>query len=574
MANTSNLTNSSMHDHDYQTRGFRRATILLGALVVACLVAENIHDSVGNSWVGIAAPALILAAYVTAFFRPLKQTIDTPYFATLSLLLIALGTALGTFVTQNTPPDTFTVRYGLTGSTILRRLQLDDVFHSWWYVGLFALLAASLLKISARRKFTFANLGFHLAHLGPIIVLAGFWTDYFYGFRGIIQLETGQSSNIVTVFQGSTNYVADTTALDFSLRLDNFEFEKHDPDYRIQLWRNQAAAANPHAQPTANGHAQTESQPEIVASVPLVIDKVNRIYGTDLYFRLREFYPNFTFDYSYPDLTETVEPKDPGALIDLQTPLGKTTVQFLSNRPGRNVLADASHLGAWLEFYWETPAELTKALNGQIDEEWAEVNRVILVGKDRQLYYLTEGQLSQQPLETGQFYLFPDRDKTGFTVKYVYPDASLLRASAISDGDELLNPVAKVEVWGKNWEKSKDAFLYPGGAQRGGTFAIPNSDYFLAFESFRDMETKFWRSDLSVLNGSGEVVKSRPVLVNEPMLHRGYRFYQTDYDPNNPDYSGIGVSHEPGLYVIYFGFFVLFTGCFLMFYGRLTERNA
>ena len=146
-------TSTGSRNHDYQTRGFRKATILLTAMVLFCLLAQNMYGWAQTIWVSILAPAAVVAAYLVAFYKPLKQTIDTPYFATLSLLAIAFGTALGTFVSQNAPAAVFTQRYGPTGSYILRGLQADDVFHSWWYIGFFALLAGSLLKMSWKRKF-------------------------------------------------------------------------------------------------------------------------------------------------------------------------------------------------------------------------------------------------------------------------------------------------------------------------------------------------------------------------------------------------------------------------------------
>ena len=88
------------------------------------------------------------------------------------------------------------------------------------------------------------------------------------------------------------------------------------------------------------------------------------------------------------------------------------------------------------------------------------------------------------------------------------------------------------------------------------------------------METKYYRSELSVLDENDEVAKSQSIVVNEPMLYGGYRFYQSDYNPDNPNYSGIGISHEPGLYVIYFGFTVLVIGCLMMFYGKYRKQDS
>ncbi|MCO6476863.1 MAG: cytochrome c biogenesis protein ResB [Phaeodactylibacter sp.] len=571
MANVQN-TNSSPKNNDYQTRGFRRVTGLLAAMVAFALLAQNLHEGFSNVWLNTIAPLSIVLAYSILFFKPLKRSIDTPYFATLSLLCIAVGTAVGTFVTQNELPTVFAQRYGEAGSSILRFFQWDDVFHSWWFVGFFVLMAGSLLKSSWKKKFNRENLGFHLAHLSPIIILLGFWVDYFYGFRGIIQLETGQSANVVRVYNGSTNYIGDSTEIPFRIRLDHFEFEKHDPDYRIQVWRT-IQEAEPHAQPTADGHGHPATgTPEIVASMPLKEAKIRRIYGTDIYFRLNEFYPNFTFEYTYPEVNDTVEAKDPGVLLNVKTPFGQADVNLFSNRPGRNTIADENHLGGWLEFYWEAPENLTQAINGQPDAKWAEVNRTILVGTEEKIYYWVEGELSSEPLQADKFYDFPLREGIGFTMKHLYPDAAYLLSTPVSDGEELLNPVAKVEVWRKGGP-GEEAYLYPGG-RRGGTFQIEGADYFLALESFRDMETKYYRSELSVLDENDEVVMSQSVVVNEPMLHRGYRFYQSDYDPNNPNYSGIGVSHEPGLYVVYFGFTVLVLGCLMMFYGRYRKQGG
>lgn len=564
-------TNSSPKNQDYQTRGFRRATGLLAAMVLFTLFAQNLHEGTSNFWVSTLVPVALIVSYPILFFKPLKRIVDTPYFATLSLLCIAVGTALGTFVSQNAPAEVFTNRYGESGSSVLRFLQWDDVFHSWWYVGFFTLLAGSLLKTSWKKKFNRENLGFHLAHLSPIIILLGFWVDYFYGFRGIIQLETGQSTNIAKVYQGNTSYVGDSIAIPFRIRLDHFEFEKHDPDYRLQVWRN--TEAEPHAQPAADAHGQQiTGTPKIIASMPLKEAKIRHIYGTDIYFRLNEFYPNFTFEYTYPEINDNVEAKDPGVLLNMKTPFGQADVNLFSNRPGRNTIADEQHMGGWLEFYWEIPEALAQAINGQPETEWAKVNRIILVGTEKQIYLWVDGKLSKEPLEAGKFYPFPNRKEIGFTMKYLYPDAAYLLSTPVSDGEELLNPVAKVEVWHKGGH-SEEAFLYPGG-RRGGVFTIEGTDYFLALESFKDMETKYYRSELSVLDENDEVAKSQSIVVNEPMLYGGYRFYQSDYNPDNPNYSGIGISHEPGLYVIYFGFTVLVIGCLMMFYGKYRKQDS
>jgi ResB-like family protein len=554
------------------SNSFSKAIGLLSTMMLTGIVAQNAYDWLRandfSTWLSILAGAAILAGFLIVFSRPLYRIIDTPYFAISSLLAIAIGTAIGTFITQNTPVDIFSQRYGEMGSGVLRFLHLDDVFHSWWYVGFFVLLAVSLVKMSLKKKLNRENLGFHLAHYGPIIILCGFWVDYFYGFKGIIQLEIGESKNLVNVYDGHTNYVTDTTYLDFKIQLDTFSFQKYEPDYRIQIWkRNLTSEAQAHQ---AEVMAPVNIPPEILTSLPLEPMKIHHIYGSDVYFRLREFYPNFQFEYSYPVDPDTIEAVDPGIVLDLKTSVGDANLQLLAYKEGQNKIADVVNIGAWLEFYWELPAEVAARID---NPKSAKTNRIIFAGKDRLIHNLIDGELTSEELETGKFYPFPNKVAEGFTVAHIFPDAAYLVATPASKGDELLSPVAQVEIWHKG-QSGEKAYLYPGmGGRKSGSHVIPGTPYFLALESVKDMETKFYRSELSVLGANDEVVKKQSVLVNEPMLYDGYRFYQTDYNPDNPKYSGIGISHEPGLYPIYFGFFVLVFGCFLMFYRRYSQKK-
>lgn len=574
----SNNSNPALaNGHSTAQRDFKKAVFWISLTVVYALIFQHIHNWLSwngqNLAAGLVAGLAVAGIIGMALFKPFYRIIDHPPFAISGLLAVAIGTALGTFVTQSAPAAEFTLRYGETGSFVLRSLQLHDVFHSWWFVGFFILLAISLIKISLKKKISLENVGFHLAHLSPIVILVGFWIDYFSGFRGIIHLEEGQAKNVVQVYKGHSSYVGDSTTLPFRIRLDHFEFEKHDPDYRIQIWR---MARNPHAMPVSEHEMHETPTPEILASLPLEEMEIHKIYGTDIRFRLVEFYPNFQFEYTYPSVTDTIEAKDPGVQLELKTQYGDAALQLRANQQGRNKIADESILGAWLEFYWELPAELSEGLSKQpIDEKMAQTNRVIFDGKNRKIYELMLGDLVVKPLEMNKFYPMPGQKASGFTVLQLFPDAAYLEAKPVSKGAELLNPVARIEVWDKTVPGSQEAYLYPSGdLRKGGQFMIPNSDYFLALESFRDRETKFYKSDLSVLDENGDAVKQQAIKVNEPMLHGGYRFYQTDYDPNNPSYSGIGVSHEPGLYLIYFGFFVLVAGVTQMFYGKLRNRKA
>jgi hypothetical protein len=566
---------NTVHPHPEGTssphaKRFQVAISMLAVMVTGGIFFQLLRDWIHLQGLPIGSPVIAAVAFFAivglALYKPFYRQIDTPPFAISSLLAIAFATALGTFVTQLATPEVLTQRYGETGSKILQFLQLDDVFHSWWYVGFFILLSVSLIKISLRKAWGLKNLGFHLAHLSPIVILLGFWLDYFHGFQGIIQLEEGQSKNQVMLWDAQRKNIADTTQLDFSLRLDNFEFERHDPDYRIQVWRQDTS----HAQHAHAEGGMDEQQPEIVASMEPEAMKIRHIYGTDLYFRVTKLFPNFEFKYSYPANIDTIEAKDPGIQMDVQAGDVSALLQLRSEKSGKHKIMDMSAFGGWIEFYWDLPKEVSTVLSQPAQ---ADANRIIFAGKDRRVHFLFEEKVTSAPLELNRYYPVPGKDSTGFTVKFLFPNAAYLSAEPSTKDDQMLNPVAMMEIWHKG-QPAQNAYLYPSMAgKRPGTFPIPGSAYFLALESIKDQETKYYKSDLSVLSASGDVVRQQAIKVNQPMLYSGYRFYQTDYDPQNPKYSGIGVTYDPGLYVVYLGFTLLVLGVGLMFYWKRRDEG-
>lgn len=86
-----------------------------------------------------------------------------------------------------------------------------------------------------------------------------------------------------------------------------------------------------------------------------------------------------------------------------------------------------------------------------------------------------------------------------------------------------------------------------------------------------------WRSVLSIVkrdaNGSPQVVdcgteKQREIRVNDYFRFGGYRFFQTNASPAEPNYSGIGVVYDPGIPVVLAGMYTIIAGTFLAFSVR------
>jgi hypothetical protein len=56
--------------------------------------------------------------------------------------------------------------------------------------------------------------------------------------------------------------------------------------------------------------------------------------------------------------------------------------------------------------------------------------------------------------------------------------------------------------------------------------------------------------------------------VNDYLYYRGYRFFQTNAEPEFPTYSGIGVVYDPGIPVVLFGMYTIIVGTLLAFIVR------
>jgi hypothetical protein len=135
------------------------------------------------------------------------------------LVVIAAASILGSLIPQgnNVEPLSDAPEWlrGLDAT-----LQLNDIFHSWWYVALLALLGVSLLAATIKRVPTVwrqrgrgAAAGILLAHVGMFLILGGVIYGGLAGFRYYARLVEGD----VTV----------VPALPFVIKLDRLTLEYH-----------------------------------------------------------------------------------------------------------------------------------------------------------------------------------------------------------------------------------------------------------------------------------------------------------------------------------------------------------
>jgi hypothetical protein len=160
-----------------------------------------------------------------------------------------------------------------------------------------------------------------------------------------------------------------------------------------------------------------------------------------------------------------------------------------------------------------------------------------------------------------------------FRVKGYYPDLVVRPrpGAALPEYDtaskEPRNPAVLLEVYEKG--KSREALLV---AHEGGGIRLARGGA-IAFEH-REDEVKAFKSDVTVTDGAA--VKKAVITVNDPLGVGSWSFYQVNYDPRDPTYSGLEAVRDPGVPWVFLGFALISIGVFYMFYveSRLKRQRV
>ncbi|MBI5208428.1 MAG: cytochrome c biogenesis protein ResB [Elusimicrobia bacterium] len=150
-----------------------------------------------------------------------------------------------------------------------------------------------------------------------------------------------------------------------------------------------------------------------------------------------------------------------------------------------------------------------------------------------------------------------------------YPDFAMDEKGPSTRSQSPNNPALRVEVSDGQGKEKHWVF-----ARFAGFHANPNSRYELTYE-LAPGRIKQFRSDIEVLDG-GWVAGRASVSVNTPFRWKGWAFYQSGYDPDNPDYSNLLVSRDPGVPLVYAGFLLLCVGVAWTYVrgGRQSQGGA
>jgi len=304
---------------------------------------------------------------------------------------------------------------------------------------------------------------------GIMLFISGWLLDSVLGKRGIIHLTLGiPVHQIRSEGQSKENNVLNGD-LGFVTQLDSLQLKTISPKYELQVREVNEGFSQ-------EIHTNILPPSRLTAAFPLSQMKIRKIGDTEFRFRLKQFYPDFDFQYSYPENRDTIPPRAPGITMNLKTTGKEEVVTLLSNQPKLHRLDDVVHFGCSLEYFWTFSKDSLTQLNsdsGKID------NKIVFAGKDKKIYFHFNGKMDSAALAVNHFYPIPGKDSIGFTILQCFPDVKLLKAVPYSKSEKLDNPVAEVEVW-KLGGGAQNVYVYPNAAGRhGGEWRVPGSDLLL-----------------------------------------------------------------------------------------------
>lgn len=172
-----------------------------------------------------------------------------------------------------------------------------------------------------------------------------------------------------------------------------------------------------------------------------------------------------------------------------------------------------------------------------------------------------QGLLAQIPVNMG---IEQGVGNTGYKIKvmrYVADfvmDTSTKAVSSRSASPD--NPALEVELKDPNG-RVKTAWLFARFPDIHQEISAP----FRILYNWAPRRPKDFISRVTILK-AGKEISSKDIQVNAPLNFAGYNFFQSSYDNQDLSWSGLQIVKDPGVPVIYSGFFLLIVGLVMIFY--------
>ena len=230
--------------------GYKRPTVILAAVLLAAALLQTLIERLGGAQAPLAVrlgvlttAGICLAGALAWRWSHAYAWLSSTYAAVVILVAVLGGTVIGTVILQAAPAPEFAARYGSLAS-LLHGLHCDDIFHSYAFRLLLAVLAlTSVLTVVRRRKtmLRWRHFGLLLTHIAVVLVLIGGLVGSLRGGKGMVHLTVGGTGDAY-VSQRPEDQGA-KIQLPFTLRLDKFQLAQYAPQYKVYTYRRGADGA-------------------------------------------------------------------------------------------------------------------------------------------------------------------------------------------------------------------------------------------------------------------------------------------------------------------------------------------
>jgi hypothetical protein len=267
-------------------------------------------------------PAVVLAA---VFLKGFRRWLSSMAGAVWILVALAVMSVLGLAIGQGLPPQAYTDRYGDVVGAMIYRAGFAEIFTSWYFLGLAAVLALSLVACSFGRLVRMARVGGRgwlsragslTIHLSLVVILAGAVVTGAFGFRysAPYYLAAGDEMDVeeggftVRVDAASTEFTPNGMVSEYYSDVTVIEEGKEVLSQRIEvnhpLIMNGVGLYQSEMLPSATSVKEvllgvilrTEDGEEPLATIPVPFQEEYTIPGTDVTLEVLEFLSDFTYD--------------------------------------------------------------------------------------------------------------------------------------------------------------------------------------------------------------------------------------------------------------------------------------
>ncbi|MGB8930082.1 MAG: cytochrome c biogenesis protein ResB [Anaeromyxobacteraceae bacterium] len=499
---------------------FRHTTLLVtAALLVGVVLGAFIPPGPMNLVVATGISMVVVLVVAVFVGKRIRETMGAFRFTATLLVALAILAILGTLILQGKPPELYRARYGAVAPLILA-LRFDDIFHGLPFALLMALFCVAISFSAALRwPLRPKTIGFYLVHLGLLLSLGGAAVASTMAVRGRIDLMAG--GDVATHVRATRGGIptGETYPLGFQLKLDKFDLINYESEFRIGYYE-QKMVKDEDGRLVEQWRLKTSFEPDT---------RRHLLPGGDT-FQLEAIYPDFV-------RAAKAVPSQGGAPALEVTVAGRTT--WLA--PGDEPLLGPNGLVAVL-----FDADPPPAIEGV-------ATSVLISANTKQVVVHRADGESVQPLTEG-LALFGGLVKLGALL----PSAERTLSPGTAS-QQWLNPAVQITVREGARRQEKLAFARQPQAvmlARGGA---------LVFEK-RQEEVKSYLSTVTV-SSPGET-KHAVISVNDPLRFEGWTLYQVNYNPKEPNYSGLEAVYDPGVAWVFTGFAVISLGVFFVFYVK------